>query len=213
MIILLGRKFRFFIKTLIFISVVALILFNSKWIFKTVYPIHYADLIDKYAEVYQVDAYLVAAIIRNESKFNPNALSRKEAKGLMQIAPITGEWASEKLGIINYREELLYEPELNIQIGTWYLNVLHKEFQGRLELMVAAYNAGNGNVSKWLANPEFSSDGKVLEVIPFPETRGYSKKVLRDYMIYQKLYQEGRGILVIRDVWEIMSLYFNSIDI
>ena len=198
---------------MVFLIIIALVVFNAKWIFKTIYPIHYDDLIEKYSTTYNIDPFLAAAIIRNESKFNPNALSRKAAKGLMQIAPITGEWAAEKLNIQNYSEERLYEPELNIHIGIWYLNILYKEFDGRLELMVAAYNAGNGNVSKWLDNPEYSIDGKNLSVIPFPETRIYSKKVLRDYQIYQKLYKDSNSIGFIFVAWEIMSLYFNSLDI
>lgn len=213
MIIILGKKFRFFIRLIIALIIIALVVFNAKWIFKTIYPIHYGDLIEKYSDIYSIDPFLAAAIIRNESKFNPNALSRKAAKGLMQIAPITGDWAAEKLNLENYSEERLYEPELNIRIGIWYLNILYKEFDGSLELMVAAYNAGNGNVSKWLANPEYSTDGRQLNVIPFPETRIYSKKVLRDYQIYQRLYKETNTLGFIFVAWEIMSLYFNSFDI
>jgi soluble lytic murein transglycosylase len=191
----------------------ALVIANSKWILKTIYPIHYSELIQKYSLEYMVDPYLVAAIIKNESKFNPNALSRKDAKGLMQIAPITGRWASEMLDIENYEEEQLYEPELNIRIGIWYINVLNNEFEDNLSLVVAAYNAGNGNVAKWLQNPEYSIDGKELTVIPFPETRIYSRRVLRDYQIYQRLYRSGRGLMYIYDLWEIMSIYFRSLDI
>ncbi len=213
MIIILGKKFRLFAKMIFILIILALIAINSKWIFETIYPMHYNELIEKYSAIYSVDPYLAAAIIRNESKFNPNALSRKDAKGLMQIAPVTGQWASERLEIKNYSEEQLYEPELNIQIGTWYLNVLHKEFNGSLELMVAAYNAGNGNVSKWLENPEYSPDGRQLSHIPFPETRLYSKKVLRDYEIYSRLYQSRGGLAFVPEAWEIMSIYFRSLDI
>lgn len=182
-------------KRILLVAVIIVMLFglvkSGKWILRTVYPFHYRDLVEKYAVVYEVDPYLVAAIIRNESKFNPQAISRREAKGLMQIAPITGEWASEKLDIKDYYEERLYEPELNIEIGIWYLSILEKQFNGKIELMVAAYNAGNGNVSKWLENPEYSIDGQSLIFIPFPETRIYSQKVLRDYERYQVIYEEG----------------------
>ncbi len=104
------------------------VLQNARWILKTIYPLHYYDLIEKYATEYEVDPYLVLAIIKNESKFNPDAVSKKDAKGLMQIAPITGKWACEKLEIPDYTEDMLFEPELNIRIGVWYLNVLKQEF-------------------------------------------------------------------------------------
>ncbi len=213
MIIILGKKFRLFIRMAVILIILALMAINSKWIFKTIYPMHYNELIQRYSAMYSVDPYLAAAIIKNESKFNPNALSRKDAKGLMQIAPVTGEWASEKLAIKDYGEERLYEPELNIQIGTWYLNFLHKEFNWSLELVVAAYNAGNGNVSRWLENPEYSPDGRQLSSIPFPETRLYSKKVLRDYEIYSRLYRSKNGLAFVFEAWEIMSIYFRSLDI
>lgn len=180
--------FRFFI--FIILIVVSIIAFqNMEWILRTVYPIHYRDSIEKYAKEYEVDPYLVAAIMKNESKFDPNAVSKKDAKGLMQIAPITGEWAAEKLSIQNYSEDMLFQPELNIKIGVWYLNVLKKEFGDNLGVIIAGYNAGNGNVKKWLNDPEYSKDGKTLYEIPFNETKIYQKKVLRDYKIYSKIYK------------------------
>ncbi|MCC5911765.1 MAG: lytic transglycosylase domain-containing protein [Clostridiaceae bacterium] len=182
------RFVRIFIVIFI-ISVVFLALQNINWLLRVVYPFHYRDIIETYAEEYNVDPYLMVSIMRNESKFNPNAISRRDAKGLMQIAPITGGWAAEKLNIEDYREDMLYDPDLNIRIGAWYLNILHREFDDRLQLIIAAYNAGNGNVSKWLQNPEYSQDGETLDVIPFGETRIYSQKVMRDYEIYKRIYK------------------------
>lgn len=163
---------------------------NIEWILNTIYPIHYKELIYEYSEIYDIDPYLIAAIMRNESKFDPKAISKKGAKGLMQIAPITGKWASEQLGIDGYNEEDLFEPRLNVQIGTWYLTILRNQFNNNMELMIAGYNAGNGNVEKWLKNPEYSSDGESLDEIPFGETKIYQKKVLRDYKIYKKIYKK-----------------------
>ena len=179
-------KFLIFIIILI---VIAIGLQNAEWVLKTIYPIHYRDLIEKYAEEYEIDPYLVVAIMKNESKFDPNAVSKKGAKGLMQIASVTGEWASERLNILNYSEDMLFEPEINIRIGVWYLHVLENEFGNNIEVMVAGYNAGNGNVKKWLENPEYSKDGKTLDKIPFNETKHYQRKVLRDYRIYHKIYK------------------------
>ncbi len=159
-------------------------------IFKIIYPIYYEDIIRKYAKEYDLDPYLIAAIIRTESKFDENAKSHREAKGLMQISPITGEWASKELKIDKYDETFLFIPEMNIMIGCWYLNRLRNEFNGNLELMLAAYNGGSGNVNKWLKDIRYSKDGKVLEDIPFPETKNYVKKVKKSYKVYQMLYRE-----------------------
>lgn len=188
MLIILTKKLFRIIAAILIVAAVVVALQNGKWLLKVIYPIHYRDIIEVYAEEYNVDPYLVAAIMRNESKFNPNALSRREAKGLMQIAPITGSWAAERLPIENYREDMLYDPDLNIKIGCWYLNILYKEFDNNLELIIAAYNAGNGNVSRWLENPEYSRDGETLDEIPFKETKIYLQKVLRDYKVYRWLY-------------------------
>lgn len=188
--IFLGKGcLRFFLFMILVFVILFVGLKNIDWILETIYPIHYADLVEKYAEEYDVDPYLIVSIMKNESKFDPKAVSKKDAKGLMQIAPITGQWASEKLSISNYSEDMLFDPELNIRIGTWYLNVLKNEFGDNVEVIVAGYNAGNGNVKKWLSNPEYSADGKTLDHIPFNETKIYQKKVLRDYKIYKKIYQ------------------------
>lgn len=179
---------RFFI---IILVVIGIALFkNTDWILRTIYPIHYQELIQKYSQEYEVDPYLITSIMKNESKFNPEAVSRKDAKGLMQVAPITGEWASEQLNIENYSQNMLFEPELNIKIGVWYLTVLKREFGDNMGTIVAGYNAGNGNVKKWLQDPQYSEDGKTLKEIPFYETKIYQKKVLRDYRIYKKIYKE-----------------------
>ncbi|ARE87147.1 Soluble lytic murein transglycosylase precursor [Clostridium formicaceticum] len=190
LLIILSKKFMRIIATIFFVIVLVVALQNGRWLMKIIYPMHYRDIIEIYAKEYDVDPYLVAAIMRNESKFNPNAISRREAKGLMQIAPITGNWAAEKLSIEDYHEDMLYDPDLNIRIGCWYLDILHKEFDNNLQLIVAAYNAGNGNVTKWLQNPAYSKDGETLDEIPFGETRIYLQKVLRDYKIYQWIYRK-----------------------
>ena len=188
MLVLRKGCFRFLI--IILLLVVAVIaLQNIRWIIRTIYPVHYYSLIEKYAKKYEIDPYLVVAIIKNESRFNPDAVSKKDARGLMQIAPITGEWISEKLKITNYFEDMLFQPELNIRFGIWYLNVLKQEFGDNIELIIAGYNAGNGNVKKWLGDSRYSRDGKTLYKIPFYETGVYKKKVLRDYKIYTKIYK------------------------
>ncbi|MBM7614824.1 lytic transglycosylase domain-containing protein [Alkaliphilus hydrothermalis] len=198
MIIVLSRKVRNILLMIILVAIMAIVMVNAKYILTTIYPFHYRDMVEKYAEKYDVDPYLVAAIIRNESRFNPRAISHREARGLMQIAPVTGDWAAEMLKIKNFTYEDLYEPELNIRIGIWYITVLDKEFKSNLQFMVAAYNAGNGNVTKWIKNPEYSSTGDYLDVIPFPETRNYVRKVFRDYERYQMIYGEQNSLQLIK---------------
>ena len=111
----------------------------------------------------------------------------KDAKGLMQIGEITGEWAAELLDMEQYQKQMLFEPNINIQIGCWYLNKLTNQF-GTTQTALAAYNAGSGNVSKWLQDSHYSDDGKTLIDIPYGETKRYVKKVMFVQKIYQWLY-------------------------
>lgn len=166
-----------------------IIIFAINLYYKINYPLSYKGLIKNYSEEYNLDPYLVAAIINVESNFNKNALSSKDARGLMQITPKTGEWAASKLGIENFTVKLLFEPETNIRIGIWYLDMLKKEFGDNIQLILAAYNGGSGNVNKWLQNEEYCEDGKELKKIPFKETEQYIEKVLKNYEVYKNVYK------------------------
>src|SRR5699024_4703950 len=123
--------------------------------FATRYPVAYRAAIVKYSNENDIDPYLVASIINVESSYDKLAVSSKGAKGLMQISPQTGQWGSEVLGMDNYNESDLFDPDINIKIGSWYINRLLKEFNGDLDLTLAAYNAGSGNVRKWLADEKY----------------------------------------------------------
>ena len=147
-------------------------------------------MIVEYSKEYDLDPYLVASIINVESKYDKDAISQKGARGLMQISPSTGKWASEVLGIDNYSEDILFDPETNIRIGTWYLDTLFKEFDYNLELVLAAYNAGSGNVSKWLKDEKYSNDRTSLSIIPFKETEDYLVRVNQSYKVYSTLYKK-----------------------
>lgn len=155
----------------------------------TRYPLGYRNIIVKYSQEYDIDPFLIASVINVESRYDKLALSSKDAKGLMQISPQTGEWASEVLNIDNYSEEDLFQPDLNIRIGSWYLNRLFKEFDGNLDLILAAYNAGSGNVNKWIGDEEYCQDGTTLKKIPFKETEDYLVRVDNNYKIYSKIYK------------------------
>ncbi len=181
-------RYRRLLAVFFIVAIGAAVLSSYKWIGRTLYSINYREQIATYSEKYNIDPFLVAAIIRVESKYDINALSHKEARGLMQISPVTGKWGAREIGILDYKEELLYDPEINIEIGCWYINKLNAQFNNNLELVLAAYNGGSGNVTKWLKDSNYSSDGKNLNYIPFKETELYLKKVLKAYDIYKKLY-------------------------
>lgn len=155
----------------------------------TLYPLGYKDYINQYSREYNIDPFLVSAVINVESRYDKNAVSHKDAKGLMQIGPRTGQWASEELGIEGYYEGMLFDPKTNIQIGIWYLDNLNGEFKNNLDLVLAAYNAGSGNVQKWKVDKNYSMDGENLHKIPFKETEDYLKKVKTNYRIYKIIYK------------------------
>lgn len=173
---------------LISIILIAIILFATTLYLKISYPLSYRNTIKKYSEQFNVDPYLVAAIINVESNFDKDAISTKEARGLMQISSTTGQWASEVLSIDDFNLDMLFEPDRNIMIGTWYLNILSIEFDDNLKLILAAYNGGSGNVNKWLKDDRYCEDGKTLKRIPFKETDQYVEKVIANYNMYKKLY-------------------------
>ncbi len=152
-----------------------------------IFPIKYQKEINYFSEQYALAPSLIYGVVFTESRFNENAISIKNAKGLMQIGQTTGEWAGEILNISEYHQEMLFEPTINIQIGCWYLHKLHNQFE-TTQTALAAYNAGSGNVSKWLQDSHYSDDGKTLIDIPYGETKRYVKKVMFVQKIYQWLY-------------------------
>lgn len=152
------------------------------------YPRYYKALVLKYARYYEVDPAIIHAMMKVESKCNSNAISYSGAKGLMQIMDRTGKWGAEQVGIEHYDNDMLFIPEVNIQIGCWYISKLLKQYEGDIDIALAAYNAGSGNVAQWRNNPKYSLDGKTLHTIPFKETKDYVVKVKRSYKIYRFLY-------------------------
>jgi soluble lytic murein transglycosylase len=176
-------------------AAIILLIFQYKNILRCFFPLKYANFITMYSEDYNLDPYLVCAIINVESHYDPHAQSQKDARGLMQVTVSTGSWAAQQMGLSEFNERLLFQPEINIMIGCWYLDSLRQEF-GRdgygadTKLILAAYNGGSGNVKKWLKNEKYSKTGFTLELIPFKETREYIDKVLTSYRIYLWLYDD-----------------------
>lgn len=183
-----------FIITLLILASIIFILFKvvkiDDIIMKKLYPLKYSEYVEKYAKEYNIDKYMVYAIIKAESNFNQQAVSNKEAKGLMQLMPQTAEDIAKKLDIEVTKEEIskkLLEPEFNINLGTKYISNLLAKYSN-IELALTAYNAGSGNVDTWVENGTLMADGSNIENIPYKETNNYVRKILRDYEIYKKLY-------------------------
>lgn len=154
------------------------------------YPLKYEDSIITYSKQYDMDPFLIAAVIDVESGYDPSALSGKGAVGLMQIMPETGSWLYERMRLDGFDPAALQKPEINIKLGCYYLNYLSKRYDGNQADYLAAYNAGMGRVDDWLNNPSYSTDGKTLAVIPYKLTDEYVKKVIQAYEKYKKLYPD-----------------------
>ena len=154
------------------------------------YPYPYQDEVRAYAKKYHVDSHLVVAVIKTESNFKPDAVSHRGAIGLMQLMPATAEWIAGQLDDKNFSVQKLYEPDLNIRYGIWYLAELQEEFENNPVLVLAAYNAGRGNVKEWMKENHWDMSFHEIDAIPFDETREYVHKVLKSQEKYKKLYRE-----------------------
>lgn len=161
---------------------------NWQVVLRWFYPIRYVSEISAHTQTLPLDPYLVAALIRVESNFEPDACSQKGATGLMQLMPETAEWVAQQLGLKVSSLELL-DPDTNIRLGTWYLSMLQEEFGGNLVVALAAYNGGRGNVSRWLAEQRWNGRLEAVNDIPFLETRLYVQRVLGVYTWYVRLYR------------------------
>ncbi len=173
---------------------VALILFltvlYSSLYQRLAYPLHYREEIWQAAAKFDVNPYLVAAVIQTESRYKKTARSSKGALGLMQLMPETAKWALRKMGYSEEAWRHIQDPVLNIQVGTWYLRWLLDYYDENLVAAIAAYNAGQGTVDRWLADGRWDARADTAEQIPYSETRQYVRKVFYYYDKYQKIYEE-----------------------
>ncbi|HUI46167.1 MAG TPA: tetratricopeptide repeat protein [Nitrospirota bacterium] len=165
------------------------------------YPQGYWESILSYAQKYGQDPYYIAAIVREESQFFSGALSPAGARGLMQVMPTTGEWVARRIKLDRFDQNKLFDADTGINVGTWYIGYLMKQFKGDPLLVAAAYNAGPDAVTAWLAKFGFNSDRDAfVEEIPYAETRGYVKKVLRNYGEYRRIYGKSAGSTLLGSV-------------
>ena len=154
-----------------------------------VYKLEYTEYVKKYANEYNVDEYLIYAIIKAESNFEPNAESHRGAKGLMQLMYSTAEDIAKRIDV-DLNEENIVEPDININLGTKYISMLIQKYDN-INLALAAYNAGSGNVDGWIEKGTLKADGSDIENVPFSETNNYVRKILRDYEIYKDIYEKS----------------------
>ncbi len=154
-----------------------------------IFPLAHWRLLNKYATAHKLDPYLVAALVAQESTFQADIRSAANAYGLMQIVPSTGRRYAARLGIRPFRTSKLTDPEANIRIGTAYFADLLKQF-GDLASALAAYNAGEQRVSRWLAERPGVDRDEFIDDIPFPETQNYVKRILGTADDYRFLYRD-----------------------
>lgn len=157
---------------------------------RTQYPIKYEHFVEKYSNEYGLDKYLVYAVMRTESRFDKFAVSNAGAKGLMQITDETGEDCARRLRITGYSDDALFDPEINIEIGCYYLKGLLDKYDN-VNNALAAYNGGPGNVDKWLLDPSYVDGSGTLVNIPFKETRNYVVRVNEAREMYKSIYEDG----------------------
>jgi soluble lytic murein transglycosylase len=158
------------------------------------FPLPYRKALEEYCRAQNLDPYLMAALIRQESEFNPKAVSRANARGLAQVLPSTGRQLSRKLGMPRFSSAMLFTPDTNLKLGTYYLKQLSDQLQGKWEATLASYNAGKSHVAVWLAAGNYREPAEFVESIPFNETRVYVQSVLRNAEVYRKLYGQKLAV-------------------
>ena len=184
------RRFWWGLRLLVVAVIAFALLGGWGWVERRcIYPYDYRSYIETSAARSHTDPYLVAAVIKHESDFEPYAQSDGGAVGLMQLMPQTAAWIAGCLGE-PFTEDYLYDPALNIRYGVWYLAELEREFGGNDILALAAYNAGRGNVRDWMERFHWTDQFDEIEAIPYPETRFYVRRVLEGREQYKRLYDE-----------------------
>jgi soluble lytic murein transglycosylase len=155
-------------------------------VWKTLYPLPYETALRREAAKNNFDPMLAAGLIRQESTFQADAVSRKDAVGLMQVLPQTGRLMSKHLKL-RYAKTKLFEPEFNIEVGMVYVANLLRDM-GAPEYALAAFNAGEDRIALWRSERKYEEIPELVESIPFTETRDYVQIVLRNAEVYRMIY-------------------------
>jgi len=176
--------FRKILKGIKFVFICFFILMTITITISILFPLKHIELINKYSQKYGLEPSLVCAVINVESKFDENAVSERGASGLMQLMKPTADWLAQINNISDYNYNNIFNPELNINLGCFYLSKLMNQHNNDLILVLASYNAGSGNVNKWLYDSRYSINGNLIN-IPFMETKKYVKKVNTNKKVYE----------------------------
>jgi soluble lytic murein transglycosylase len=155
-------------------------------IWDLLFPLRYYDEVTAQTSKYQLDMNLVLGLIRQESAFDAEARSHANARGLMQILPATGRRLARQAALPKYSTQNLYRPEINVALGCRYFASLLQQFDQRVELALAAYNAGEDRVERWLTVFGDRDMAEFVELIPFSETRDYVKQVITNAALYRQ---------------------------
>lgn len=161
--------------------------YDLRW--RLVYPVHYYDVIKKYADRTGNNSPLMLALTREESYFNPEAASFAGARGLMQLMPATAAEIAAKKGLGEYN---LFDAESNIKLGNYYYAYIKSLLSGHDVSAIASYNGGIGSVSKWKKSLYYNDTDDFVEQIPYNETQNYVKKVFRSYWNYIRIYNGNK---------------------
>lgn len=156
--------------------------------YELAYPKAYWASVERWASTYEIDPYLVLAVVREESNYLPTAVSSSNAGGLMQLLPSTAKWIAESKCKLTYTAALAFDPDANIRMGSWYLSYLASLYDGDIVRAVAAYNGGNGNIDRWTAAAKATRRADVPGALVSIETREYLTKVLNSWLVYRALY-------------------------
>ena len=161
---------------------------REKVLYLLAYPPGNPSLINRYASSRNLDPALLCAVILEESRFHSQALSPAGARGLMQIMPLTGKKVAKELQLQQFSTDQLFQPNVNVRLGSWYFAKLLKEFGGKVHVALAAYNAGPHMARKWLADGRSAAEDEFVENIPYSETRNYVIRVITSAQVYRTLY-------------------------
>lgn len=179
-------KFNIFLFCLLFfVGIFSIYAIIPKLFADEVYPLKYADSIVKYSDMYDVDPALVAAVILQESRFNPKAVSSKGAQGLMQFMPGTAATMAKETG--HWPTYDIFDADTSIEFGAAHIRDLLVKYNGNVDAALAGYNAGTGNADKWVKQG-------ILGKIPFKETNNYVKKINNYRNVYATMYAKELSI-------------------
>lgn len=167
---------------------VLFVVLNSQSFWQIMYPIAYENEVHEASSHFDVDPFLMLAIMKNESRFQQDITSKKGARGLMQLMPETAQWVNKESGLNKEMDQYIEDPRVNILFGAWYLSYLSHKYDGDQVKVIVAYNAGEGNVDRWIEQGIWDGDQLTTQHIPFGETRHYVKRVNYFYERYKEIY-------------------------